>query len=353
MNYFPTDFKRLKKTPLLAPTDKVAFICPMRKRSVGWASNHTFNPAAISHQNEVHLFFRAEDGKGDSIGGFTSRIGHAISKDGINFKIEPEPAIFPDEDRWAGLEWEGGCEDPRIVCREDGLFILFYTQWNRGNPHGQPVRARLGVATSRDLYKWEKHGPAFVSETGEELIADWHKSATMLQEVRDGRLVAMRHKGRYLLYWGETCAHLATSDDGIRWTPLLDEKGAAHPILAPRPGHFDSALTEVAAAALMTSAGIRLMINGKNSDNPEVSDKRYPRGMYAPATALYSSDDPTILLQRDDAPFMKPELDFERTGQYTAGTVFAEGLALHQGRWLLYYGTADSFVGGAWAEFRG
>ena len=33
------------------------------------------------------------------------------------------------------------------------------------------------------------------------------------------------------------------------------------------------------------------------------------------------------------------------TGQYKAGTTFAEGLVRFKNKWFLYYGTADSMVG--------
>jgi predicted GH43/DUF377 family glycosyl hydrolase len=33
------------------------------------------------------------------------------------------------------------------------------------------------------------------------------------------------------------------------------------------------------------------------------------------------------------------------SGQYAAGTTFAEGLVYYNQKWFLYYGTADSFVG--------
>jgi predicted GH43/DUF377 family glycosyl hydrolase len=46
-----------------------------------------------------------------------------------------------------------------------------------------------------------------------------------------------------------------------------------------------------------------------------------------------------------DQPFMKPDLPHEITGQYKAGTTFAEGLVFFKNKWLLYYGTADSMVG--------
>jgi Predicted AAA-ATPase len=42
---------------------------------------------------------------------------------------------------------------------------------------------------------------------------------------------------------------------------------------------------------------------------------------------------------------LKPSLAHEKTGQYQAGTTFAEGLVYFKHKWFLYYGTADSFVG--------
>ena len=51
-----------------------------------------------------------------------------------------------------------------------------------------------------------------------------------------------------------------------------------------------------------------------------------------------------------DEPYFWPEADFEKTGQYKDGTVFTEGLVFYKGKWHLYYGCADSFVGYAvWA----
>ena len=60
--------------------------------------------------------------------------------------------------------------------------------------------------------------------------------------------------------------------------------------------------------------------------------------------ALFDAHDPTKLLERTGQPFFQPEAPFEMTGQYRQGTTFAEGLVFFQGKWLLYYGCADSFV---------
>ncbi len=61
----------------------------------------------------------------------TSRLGLAESADGIHFTRRAEPVFFPAEDDQKAREWPGGVEDPRIVEREDGTYVLTYTQWNR------------------------------------------------------------------------------------------------------------------------------------------------------------------------------------------------------------------------------
>jgi predicted GH43/DUF377 family glycosyl hydrolase len=91
------------------------FDCPLRGAPVRWAENHLFNPAAIVAGDRIHLLFRAEDGRGDVVGGYTSRIGLASSADGLDFEVEPAPVLFPANDGQVGAEWFGGCEDPRIV----------------------------------------------------------------------------------------------------------------------------------------------------------------------------------------------------------------------------------------------
>ena len=72
---------------------------------------------------------------------------------------------------------------------------------------------------------------------------------------------------------------------------------------------------------------------------------------YAAGQALFSADNPSKLIMRAEKPFLKPELPFEKTGQYAAGTTFAEGLVVFKGKWFLYYGCADSMVGVVISEF--
>ena len=339
-------FTRPVDQPVIKPTMDLVFDCPMKKQPTRWAENHTFNPAAIVHQGKIHMLFRAEDGDGDEIGHYTSRVGHAVSTNGVSFDLCAEPLLYPADDDWVGQEWYGGCEDPRVVEGEDGTFALYYTMFNKGNPKGSPVNAILGVATSRDLATWQKHGPVFA---GRDELTTWHKAAGVVQEIHEGRLVAAKIHGKYWMYWGENAVRLATSTDLVNWTPVLDGDGEAAKLLTPRSGYFDSLLTEVGPPPVLMDDGIVLIYNGKNGT--ENGDPALGPGAYAAGQVLFDQNDPTKVLDRLDKPFLKPELDFEKTGQYSQGTVFSEGLVLFRNKWYLYYGTADTYVGVATAPF--
>jgi predicted GH43/DUF377 family glycosyl hydrolase len=67
--------------------------------------------------------------------------------------------------------------------------------------------------------------------------------------------------------------------------------------------------------------------------------------IYTGGQALYDAKEPWKILDRSNEPFIKPEQDFEKSGQYIDGTTFVEGLVIFKGSWYLYYGTADSKVG--------
>jgi predicted GH43/DUF377 family glycosyl hydrolase len=74
-----------------------------------------------------------------------------------------------------------------------------------------------------------------------------------------------------------------------------------------------------------------------------------PPGTYTAGQVLLDAQNPARVLDRTDAYFMKPDKPYEMTGQVNH-VVFLEGLAHHQDRWFLYYGTADSKIAVAVAE---
>ena len=336
-------FKRPENAvPIIQPDPESVFDCPMRRAPVHWEATHTFNPTAVVKDGKVWLLYRAEDDHGKGIGGFTSRLGLASSEDGIHFTRQPAPVLFPAEDGEKEHEWEGGCEDPRVVETEDGSFALFYTQYHR--VPGTPNRVNLGMAVSKDLVHWTKLGPVTGKDEAGKLVTP-SKSASLVCAVRDGRVVATRVNGKYWLYYGEGTIRLMSSENLREWTPVA---GFAMP---PREGRFDSKLAECGPPALLTERGIVLLYNGKNADGRK-GDPALKTGVYADGQALFDAKDPTRLLARPTEPFFKPEMPWEITGQYGEGTTFIEGLVLFRQRWFLYYGCADSNVGVAVAEAR-
>ena len=319
--------------PVISPNKTTEFDCPMRKRPLKWEESDTFNPAAAVKDGKIVVLYRAEDNTAQGIGSRTSRLGYAETSDGSTFKRDPAPVLFPCEDDQKEFDWEGGCEDPRIAMTEDGLYVCTYTSWNR-------KRARLCVATSRDLKKWTKHGPAFAKLEGQKGLDRGCKSGAILQapsKSDPSRYVITKVNGKYWMYWGEQSLDIATSDNLIDWKT----EGT---VMRPRNGYFDSALTEMGPAAILTKKGIVVLYNGKNSNGGN-ADPRYPRGVYCGGQALFDRNDPKKLIERLQIPHFKPEADFEKTGQYRDGTVFTEGLVFFRGKWHLYYGCADSFVG--------
>lgn len=330
-------FTRPTNGPVITPDKTAVFNDPIRKAPIHWEALHTFNPAAIVRDGKIAVLYRAEDNTGEmKIGEHTSRLGLASSDDGIHFTRFPEPVFYPAEDAQKSREWPGGVEDPRIVESDDGTYVLTYTQWNRST-------YSIGIATSKDLQHWTKYGPAFLGAANGKYDHLKYKSGGIVTHLVNDRLLAARINGKYWMYWGEGAIHLATSPDLIHWTPVEDASGTPVEVLTRRAHHFDSGFPETGPPPVLTKAGIVVLYNGKN--DPNDGDPNLGANAYAAGEALFDAQNPAHLLARTDAPVLKPERPYEKTGQYVAGTTFAEGLVYFHNRWFLYYGCADSAVG--------
>ena len=327
----------LHVNPIITPDASARFFDLIKKDTVAWESNDTFNPAAAVKNGKVVVLYRAEDKSGIGIGERTSRIGFAESQDGIHIQRHIRPVLFPSADGQEENEWPGGCEDPRVCVTQAGNYVMLYTQWNR-------KLARLGVATSRDLIHWKKHGPAFEKAYNGKFIQGWSKSASIITKLLNGKQVIARIQGKYWMYWGEQHVYAATSSDLINWWPVTDAGGELKELMSPRAGYFDSDLTECGPPAIWTTRGIVLLYNGKNKAG-ETGDKRFTANTYSAGQALFDARDPMKLIDRLDVPFFRPIESFEKSGQYAAGTVFIEGMAYFKKKWFMYYGCADSKVG--------
>ena len=312
------------------------FTCPILNQEVKWDEKDVFNPAAVVRDNKVYMIFRAEDNIGKYAG--TSRLGLAISDDGLHFTKKPAPVFYPANDSMKVFEWEGGVEDPRIVESPDGLYVMTYTAYDGD-------LARLLIATSNDLETWTKHGPVLVGSNSDSSswTDTWSKSGAIVAKRNGEKIVAEKINGQYWMYFGDTDLFMATSTDLINWKPVL-ENGLLKSVLKPRPKMFDSRLVESGPYALVTHKGILLLYNGMNLD--EGGDPKISKGAYCSGQALYDLNDPTKLIDRLDEHFMMPDKPYELTGQVNQ-VCFIEGMVPFKGKWILYYGTADSKIAAA------
>ena len=338
-------FYKPKENPIIQADSSFSFVDPVKNEVVKWQKADVFNPAAIVKDNKIYLLIRCEDNPIAHLGGRTSRIGLAYSDDGIHFTKYPTPVLYPDSSEYMVYDFPGGCEDPRIVQVGDSLYMLTYTSWNY-------KIARLSVAFSKDLIVWEKEGPAFAKAYDGKFLNTWSKSGSVVTKLENNRQIAAQIDGKYWMYWGEQFINLAWSDNLIDWNPLLDEKGELIKLIEPRPKKFDSNLVECGPPALMTSEGIVLFYNGKNAEG-ENADNSLPESTYSVGKVVFDINNLEKVIYRSDTCLLKTTLPHEVSGQYLAGTTFAEGLVYFKSKWFLYYGTADSYVGVAISDLNG
>jgi beta-1,2-mannosidase len=336
-------FKKPKENPILKADSSYTFFDPIKKEVVKWQKADVFNPAAIVKDGKIFLLYRCEDNPMAHLGGRTSRLGLAESTDGIHFTKHPTPVLYPDNDAFNVYDSPGGCEDPRLAVTEDGLYVATYTSWNHKT-------ARLSIAFTKDLLKWEKKGPAFAKANDGKFLDMWSKSGSILTKFVNGKQVIAKVNGKYWMYWGENLVNLAWSENLYDWFPTLDEQGELKAVIKPRKGKFDSHLTECGPPAILLEEGVVLLYNGRNQTNDEDADPSLPQGTYSVGQVIFDKNNLEKVIKRSDIPFLKPTLTHEKTGQYQAGTTFAEGLVFYKNKWFLYYGTADSFVGLAIAQ---
>ena len=329
--------------PILGPNFDSKFYCPIMNKDIRWESRAIIGGAAVVKDDKVYMIYQGED---DTRGYLmrtngspgTMRLGLAISDDGVNF-LKKGPILYPQNDKFLDMEINGGCEIPRLIETPDGEYILFYDGWNKS-------KARLMIATSRDLVHWEKHGSLFKKFHGDKYSELWSKSAAVVTELRNGKLVAAKINGKYWMYFGERGLYIAVSDNLIDWQILEDEDGKLKTLLPKRKGMFDDRTIE-GGMAIKTGRGIVVIYNTfRFKQEGEVGDQVLSSGL---AQALIDASNPTKVLDRSDIPFLVPDREYEIQGAVN-NVVFATGVVFFKNKWYLYHNGGDRVLCVAVAE---
>jgi len=344
--------KKIKKTVKKLKIQKNLFLV---KKFIGnpimepnqhsaWESEAVFNPAAVLHDGNVHLFYRALGPDG------MSRIGYASSPDGINFYERlPYPVYMAESIQEAtkhrpytsparlcydtglhasGGGW-GGCEDPRAVKIGDQIYMTFniFNGWNS-------IRVAAVSISGKDLSNknWNWSNLYYLSRPG-----DRQKNWVLFPEKINGKFAVFHNldkgdPGRvHIAYLNNLDMNEApSSEEAIDPQRLPDHNVAWH-----------YRTRSAAAPAIKTKEGWLLFYHAMDKND---SDK------YKVGAMLLDLKDPTKVLYRASQPVLEPDEWYEN--DWKPGIVYLSGAVVKNGTLFLYYGGGDKRIAVAHTELQ-
>jgi predicted GH43/DUF377 family glycosyl hydrolase len=271
-----------------------------------WECYNVFNPSVIHHNGLFHMHYRAQGLD------WISRIGYALSGDGIHWNRLRRPVIEPHDGSDAR-----GVEDPRVV-EIDGVFYMTYTAYGREfHGAGEPTHAGGGIlpmiARSQNLITWQRLGPIVRGED--------NKDHVLFPRKIGGRFMALHR--RWPQVW------LAASDDLLTW-----REEAMAPIYGPRPENWwDAKSVGSNGAPIETPYGWLCLNHGYAEDR-----------IYRLGVILLDLENPTAVLHRPQEPIFWPEELWEIKGD-VPNVVFSNANPVVDGQVYVYYGGADHVIG--------
>jgi len=258
-----------------------------------WECYNVFNPGAIYHHGLFHLFYRAQGLD------YVSRIGYAVSADGVHFNRLRQPVLSPRDERETR-----GVEDPRVTCLSDeGRFIMAYTAYS-------PLGTTPMFAESTNLITWERIGPLVTGEDN-----------------KDHVLFPRQIGGRYVSF------HRRPPSIWIARSENLREWGDFQVVMEPRPGNWDCQRVGAGGVPIETEHGWLIIYHAYDHHR-----------VYRLGAALLDLDDPSQVIHRAEKPILWPEELWELRGD-VPNVVFCAANPVVDGTMYVYYGGGDHVIG--------
>ncbi|MDQ5955630.1 MAG: hypothetical protein QG621_633, partial [Patescibacteria group bacterium] len=304
--------------------------------SAWWESEAVFNPAAFVHEGKIHLLYRAIGSDG------VSRIGYAMSDDGVHFTRHREPAYDPSGEMLrraaesrkrlsytplsyspvnygSGGGW-GGSEDPRAVIIDGELHMTFtsFEGWSN-------VRIMMTTMSlenlSCGLFNWSNG--VYLSPPGEV-----QKNWVLFPEKIKGRFALMHN-----IYPTVEIAYFTQKqiEDGEYICSRFAREA--------RKGAWDTYMRGAGAPPLKTPEGWLLLYHAVDEKEPH---------KYKVGALLLDLADPTKVLYRSDTPILEPDHWYEN--DWKPGVVYASGAVIFNGELIVYYGGGDKYIAAAKAN---
>lgn len=216
------------------------------------------------------------------------------STDGINFKASKKNPVIITENK----EYENTLrsKDFRISTLQKQYYLMYKSEYHDG--------ALLKSAVSKDLITWHRgktHGS--IQELG--VIAPNYK-----------------HKGKYVMYYGEGDIKVAFSRDLEHWEDSTT-------VLKPHTKYFDHHPLEM-ASIIMLEEGILVLYYVK---------ERFREGYsYSIGAALFDPEDPTKCTWRKTTPICTQH------AQDHNGQLYPMGIVYFKEKLLMYFGVRGKYV---------
>lgn len=263
-----------------------------------WESVNVFNCAVTQHNGLFHMHYRAQGVD------FVSRIGYAVSTDGLHWNRMEQPVLAPHN----GREDYRGVEDPRVTPL-DGIFYMCYTAY--GVNEYYPM-----IARSENLITWEDIGP---------LEKARNKDHVLFPEKIGGRYCILHRRSPNI--W------LAYSDDLVNWTD--------HTVIMTPLADVEWQSKSIGANGLpiKTEHGWVLFYHGYGEAH-----------IYRHSVALLDLENPAKVIHRPLTTIMEPTEVWEIRGDVPNVTFSCSNNVVGD-QLYFYYAGADRLIGLATTPF--
>jgi len=278
-----------------------------------WESKAVFNCAVITHDNKVHMLYRAI-GEYDH---YISRLGYAVSDDGINFRRFDEPVLEPT------VRYElGGCEDPRITKIDDKIYMTYVVL---SFPQKEKGIARTALASTKDFLDYDKVGIITPHDVDD-------KDVVLFPEKIDGKYVMIHRPNWVGEKYGTASPSmwLAYSDNLREWS--------GDKVLVKPEEEWERRKIGVGPPPIKTKDGWLVLYHGVDADF-----------VYRAGAMLLDLRDPSNVVAKTAKPILEPKEPYELVGD-VPNVVFPTGTAILDNKLYVYYGAADKVIAVATGE---
>jgi beta-1,4-mannooligosaccharide/beta-1,4-mannosyl-N-acetylglucosamine phosphorylase len=280
------------------------------------------NPAACKFGDEYILMYKVIVAENRE-----QYIGIARSKDGVNFTVDPKPALRPAPDEI------GRANDPRLTKHEDGWYYLTYCS----DPKGNRVREEgihLCIARTKDFENWER---IYKSEPDNRNAVIFPEKIGGLYCRLDRPFARGYKKERGYDIW-------------VSYSPDMEFWGKHKMVLSHLDVKWGSYKIGPGCQPIKTEHGWLIIFHGAESPAPE--DEGYfppwtnaPTKVYRAGLMMLDLEDPSKIVAYVEDPLMEITYDYERDPSYRPNVIFPGGIIVEpDGEVKIYYGAADTTV---------